>query len=122
MAPWCLTFALGRLENLIFFIQIILYAGHPRFYSFGALGSLQFSLEHSLGADEVFKLKASLQEGTDIFLVPRQTAKETIKFSSPNNEDRNPPINNSLREDLNTPINTKQGAIYTVMQSVDTIA
>ena len=25
-------------------------AGHPRFYIFGALGSLQFSLEHSLGA------------------------------------------------------------------------
>ena len=24
------------------------YAGHPRFYSFRALGSLQFSLEHSL--------------------------------------------------------------------------
>ena len=28
--PWQLTFALGGLENLRFFIQII-YAGHPRF-------------------------------------------------------------------------------------------
>ena len=45
---WRLTFALRLLENLIFFIQIIIYAGHPRFYSFGALGSLQFSLEDSL--------------------------------------------------------------------------
>ena len=45
--PWGLTFALGRLENLIFLIQS--YAGHPRFYSFRALGSFQFSLEHSLG-------------------------------------------------------------------------
>ena len=25
------------------------YTGHPRFYSFRALGSLQFPLEHSLG-------------------------------------------------------------------------
>ena len=41
--PWRLTFALGRLANLSFFIQIINYAGHPRFSSFGALGSLQFS-------------------------------------------------------------------------------
>ena len=40
--PWRLTFALGRLENLIFF-SYKSYAGHPRFYSFGELGSLQFS-------------------------------------------------------------------------------
>ena len=45
--PWRLTFALGRLGNLIFYIQS--YAGHPRFYSFRALGSFQFPLEHSLG-------------------------------------------------------------------------
>ena len=44
--PWRLTFTLGQLENLRFFIQI--NAGHPRFYSFRALGSVQFSLEHSL--------------------------------------------------------------------------
>ena len=31
-----------------FFFSNKSYAGHPRFYSFGALGSLQFSLEHSL--------------------------------------------------------------------------
>ena len=42
--PWLLTFALGRLENLSYKS----YAGHPRFYSFRALGSLQFSLDHSL--------------------------------------------------------------------------
>ena len=34
---------------------------------------------------------------------------------------RNPRINNSVREDRNAPINTNQDAIYTVMQSVDTI-
>ena len=32
--PWHLTFALGQLENLIFF-SYKSYAGHPRFYSFG---------------------------------------------------------------------------------------
>ena len=45
--PWRPTFALGRLE-----IKDLLYksyTGHPRFYMFRALGSLQFSLEHSLG-------------------------------------------------------------------------
>ena len=52
--------------------------------------------------------------------VPRRTAEGTI--STLNDEDRNPPINNSLREDRNTPINTNQGATYTVTQSVDTIA
>ena len=57
--PWRLTFAFGRLENLRFFIQIICW--HPRFYSFRALGSLQFSFEHSLDGvmkqslDEVFE-------------------------------------------------------------------
>ena len=44
--PWCLTFALGRLEISDFSYKS--YAGHPGFYSFRALGSLQFSLEHSL--------------------------------------------------------------------------
>ena len=44
--PWSLTFALGRQENLRFFIQIICWA--PWIYRFIALGSLQFSLEHSL--------------------------------------------------------------------------
>ena len=44
--PWRLTFALGQLENLRFFIQIICW--DPGFYSFRALGSLKFSLEHSL--------------------------------------------------------------------------
>ena len=52
--------------------------------------------------------------------VPRWTAKGTI--SSLNDDNRNPPINNSLREDRNAPINTNQGATYTVTQSVDTIA
>ena len=52
--------------------------------------------------------------------VPRRTAEGTI--SSLNDEGRNPPISNSLREDRNAPINTNQGATYTVTQSVDTIA
>ena len=47
--PWRLTFALGRLENLSFFFSYKSYAEHPRFYGFWALGSLQFSLEHSFG-------------------------------------------------------------------------
>ena len=34
------------------------------------------------------------------------------QFSRLNDKDRNPPINNSLREDRNAPINTNQGAIY----------
>ena len=42
-SPWRLTFALRRLDFSYKF-----YAGHPRFYSFRALSSLQFSLEHSL--------------------------------------------------------------------------
>ena len=42
--PWRLTCALGQLENLRFSYKS--NAGHPRFYSFRALGSL--SLEHSL--------------------------------------------------------------------------
>ena len=45
--PWHPTFVLGRLENLSFLYKS--YAGHPRFYRVKALGSLQFSLEHSLG-------------------------------------------------------------------------
>ena len=45
--PWRLTFALGRLENLTSSYKS--YAGHPGFHSFRALGSLQFSLEHSVG-------------------------------------------------------------------------
>ena len=45
--PWHPTFVLGRLENLSFLFKS--YAGHPRFYRVKALGSLQFSLEHSLG-------------------------------------------------------------------------
>ena len=36
--PWRLSFALGQLE--FFFFSYKSYAGHPRFYSFGALGSL----------------------------------------------------------------------------------
>ena len=32
------------------------------------------------------------------------------QFSRLNDKDRNPPINNSLREDRNAPINTNQGA------------
>ena len=52
--------------------------------------------------------------------VPRRTAEGTI--SRLNDKDRNPPINNSLREDRNAPINTNQGATYTVTHSVDTIA
>ena len=52
--------------------------------------------------------------------VPRRIAEGTI--SSLNDKDWKPPINNSLREDQNAPINTNQGATYTVTQSVDTIA
>ena len=52
--------------------------------------------------------------------VPRRTAEGTI--SSLNDEDRNPPINNSLKVDRNAPINTNQGATYTVTHTVDTIA
>ena len=44
--PWRLTFAPGRLENLTFFIQIICWA--PEILQVQSLGSLQFSLEHSL--------------------------------------------------------------------------
>ena len=36
--PWRLTFAFGRLENPTFSSKS--YAGHLRFYSFSALGSL----------------------------------------------------------------------------------
>ena len=52
--------------------------------------------------------------------VPRGTAEGTI--SSVNDKDWNSPINNSLKDDRNAPINTNQGATYAVMQSVDTIA
>ena len=45
--PWHPTFALGRLENLHLFIQIICW--HPGFHWSRALGSTQFSLEHSIG-------------------------------------------------------------------------
>ena len=62
---WRLTFALGRLENLIFFIQS--YAGHPRFYSFRALGSLQFSLEHSLEMQQLFRLFRNTVNRTRLF-------------------------------------------------------
>ena len=44
---WCLTFALRRLENLNSFSHIS-YAGHPGFYKFKVLGSLQFSLEQKI--------------------------------------------------------------------------
>ena len=50
------------------------------------------------------------------------TIKQHSSNSSLNDKDRNPPINNSLREDRNAPINTNRGATYTVTQSVDTIA
>ena len=45
--PWCPTFALRWLENLSFFFSYK-YTGCHGFHSFRALGSLQFSLEHSL--------------------------------------------------------------------------
>ena len=45
--PWHATFVLGQLKNLSFLYKS--YAGHPRFYRVKALGSLRFSLEHSLG-------------------------------------------------------------------------
>ena len=45
-SPWYLTFDLRRLESLRFSHKS--FVGHPRFHSFRALGSLQFSLEHSL--------------------------------------------------------------------------
>ena len=56
--------------------------------------------------------------------VPRRTAEGTISSLNDNDDDKdwNPPINNSLREDRNAPINANQGATYTVTQSVDTIA
>ena len=49
---WCLTFDLGRLENLTFLYKS--YAGHPWIYRFKALGSLQFSLEQSLVIDNLY--------------------------------------------------------------------
>ena len=49
---WCLTFDLGRLEDLTFLFKS--YAGHPWFYRFKALGSLQFSLEQSLVIDNLY--------------------------------------------------------------------
>ena len=45
--PCLPTFALGRLENLRLFIQIICW--HPGFYWSRVLGCIQFSLEHSIG-------------------------------------------------------------------------
>ena len=42
---WRLTFVLGWLEILVFAYKS--YAGHPGFYRFRALGSLQFFLELS---------------------------------------------------------------------------
>ena len=44
--PWHPTFALWQLENLRLFIQIICW--HPRSYWSRVLGSIQFSLEHSI--------------------------------------------------------------------------
>ena len=44
--PWRLTFALRQQGHLSFLYKS--YAGHPGFYSFKTLGSLQFYLEHSL--------------------------------------------------------------------------
>ena len=46
VGPWGLTFATGNKKISDFSYKS--YAGHHRFYSFRALGSLQFSLEHSL--------------------------------------------------------------------------
>ena len=46
--PWHLTFVLGRLEIKITVFSYKSYAGYPGFYKLRALGSLQFSLEHSL--------------------------------------------------------------------------
>ena len=46
-SPWHLTFAPWRLKNLSFLNKT--YAEHPTFCGFRALGSLQFSLEHSFG-------------------------------------------------------------------------
>ena len=50
--PWCPTFALRWLENLSFFFSYK-YTGCHGFHSFRALGSLQFSLEDSLGINEI---------------------------------------------------------------------
>ena len=44
--PWRLTFVLGQLENLCFFLEIIRW--HTGFHKIRALGSLQFFLEHSI--------------------------------------------------------------------------
>ena len=49
--PWCQTFTLRWLENLIFFSYK--YTRCQGFHSFRALGSLQFSLQHSLGINEI---------------------------------------------------------------------
>ena len=42
---------IGKVRQFVSCITscITSYAGHPRFYRLGALGSLQFWLEHSLG-------------------------------------------------------------------------
>ena len=74
---WRLTFAVGWLENLRFIIQIN-YAGHPRFYSFRALGSLQFSLEHSL---VLFQIKYS---GTPLIRSPMGQKNLTVLMGWPN--------------------------------------
>ena len=42
--PWCPTFAFFYTNSC---------AGHPRFYSFRALGAIQFSLEHSLDVKNI---------------------------------------------------------------------
>ena len=44
---WQLTFALEWLRNLKFSYKS--YGGHPGFHLFGALGCLQFFLQHSVG-------------------------------------------------------------------------
>ena len=49
--PWCQTFTLRWLENLSFFSYK--YTRCHGFHSFRALGSLQFSLQHSLGINEI---------------------------------------------------------------------
>ena len=48
--PWRPNFTLGRLENFSFLYK--LYAGHLGFHRFRAMGSLQFSLAHSLAVDK----------------------------------------------------------------------
>ena len=52
--PNLCSWATGKSYNVLFSYKS--YAGHPGFYKFRALGSLQFSLEHRWGLQKHDKL------------------------------------------------------------------